>query len=175
MEVEGMKTTSIRMSNINEMRGFALLLALIALVLGSATAARAAPGDPDTGFDGDGKAATDFPNAFNDSGLDVAVQEDGKAVVAGVVFRSGSGHDFAVARYKADGSPDTAFGSGGQVITPVGPGASGDERPTASPFVPTARSWRPGSPATPGPTPTLRRCATTPTVASTSHSATTAR
>lgn len=169
------KMTSIWTSNRAALGGVTLLLALLALALGYAAAARAAAGDPDPGFDEDGKAATDFPNAFNDSGLDVAVQEDGKAVVAGVVFRSGSGHDFAVARYNADGSPDTAFGSGGQVITPVGPGASGDERPTASPFVPTARSWRPGSPATPGPTPTLRRCATTPTVASTPRSATTAR
>ncbi len=169
------KMTSIWTSNRAALGGFTLLLALLALALGYAAAARAAAGDPDPGFDEDGKAATDFPNAFNDSGLDVAVQEDGKAVVAGVVFRSGSGRDFAVARYKADSSPDTAFGSGGQVITPVGPGASGDERPTASPFVPTARSWRPGSPATPGPTPTLRRCATTPTVASTPRSATTAR
>lgn len=161
------KMTSIWTSNRAALGGFTLLLALLALAPGYAAAARAAAGDPDPGFDEDGKAATDFPNAFNDSGLDVAVQEDGKAVVAGVVFRSGSGHDFAVARYKADGSPDTAFGSGGQVITPVGPGASGDERPTASPFVPTARSWRPGSAATPGPTLTLLRCATTPTGAST--------
>ena len=122
-----MKTTSIRMSNRNEMRGFVFLLALVALVLGSATAARAAPGDPDTGFDGDGKAATDFADAFNDSGLDVAVQEDGKAVVAGVVLRSGSGRDFAVARYNADGTPDTSFGSGGQVITAVDSGTGGDE------------------------------------------------
>jgi uncharacterized delta-60 repeat protein len=122
-----MKITSIRMSNINEMRGFALLLALVTLVLGSATAARAAPGDPDTGFDGDGKVATDFPGAFNDSGLDVAVQEDGKAVVAGVVFRSGSGLDFAVTRFNADGTPDTSFDSDGQVVTSVGAGGSGDE------------------------------------------------
>jgi uncharacterized delta-60 repeat protein len=109
-------------------RQFAPLLALVlALALGYATVAHAAPGDPDTGFDGDGKVATDFADAFNDSGLDVAVQEDGKAVVAGVVFRSASGHDFALARYNPDGSLDTSFGTGGRAITPVGPGASGDE------------------------------------------------
>lgn len=120
------KTKPIGMSNRAAMRVFALLPAL-ALMLGFATAVYAAPGDPDPGFDGDGKAATDFSNAFNDSGLDVVVQEDGKAVVAGVVFRSGSGLDFAVARYNADGSPDASFGSGGQVITPVGPAGSSDE------------------------------------------------
>jgi uncharacterized delta-60 repeat protein len=109
-------------------RAFAPLLALvIALVLGYVTVAHAAPGDPDTGFDGDGKVATDFAGAFNDSGLDVAVQEDGKAVVAGVVFRSGSGLDFAVTRLNADGTPDTSFDSDGQVVTPVGAGTSGDE------------------------------------------------
>ncbi len=32
-----------------------------------------------------------------------------------------------MARYDADSSPDTSSGTGGQVITPVGPGASGDE------------------------------------------------
>lgn len=119
-----MKTTTIGMSNRDAMRVFALLLVL-ALVLGYATEAYAAPGDTDPGFGEDGKVATDFSGAFNESGLDLAVQGDGKVVVAGTVSRSGN--DFAVARYNKDGSPDTTFGSGGQVITPVGTGSSFDE------------------------------------------------
>ncbi len=104
-----------------------LLAVMVALALGYAAKAYAAPGDLDPLFDGDGKVATDFSDAFNDSGLDVAVQEDGKIVVAGNVTSSGTGVDFAVARYRPNGSPDPTFGSGGQVITPVGAETSNDE------------------------------------------------
>ncbi len=43
----------------------------------------------------------------------VAIQSDGKIVAAGYI----SGHLFALARYNADGSLDTSFGSGGIVTT----------------------------------------------------------
>jgi uncharacterized delta-60 repeat protein len=49
-------------------------------------------GSLDTGFDGDGKVTTDL--GASDSAHDVAIQPDGRVVVAGV-----SGDDFAVARY----------------------------------------------------------------------------
>ncbi len=49
---------------------------------------------------------------------DVALQADGKIVVAGYVY-IGSADDFALARYNADGSLDTSFGSGGTVITAI--------------------------------------------------------
>jgi uncharacterized delta-60 repeat protein len=104
----------------------AFLCAVATFVFFYGTMAHAAPGNLDTTFDGDGKAATDFVDAFNDSGLDVAVQEDGKIVVAGDVLVSETGHDFGVARYNPDGSPDTTFGSGGKVTTPVGSGTSTD-------------------------------------------------
>ncbi len=109
-------------------RAFALLVAAaLALTLGYATVAHAAPGDPDTGFDGDGKTTIDFPDVFHDSALDVALQEDGKAVVAGNVSGWGTDLDFGVARLDADGSLDDSFGSGGRVITPVGSDSSNDE------------------------------------------------
>ena len=107
-------------------RLFAIFFAVASFVLGHATTAQAAPGGLDTTFDGDGKVAADFVDAFSDSGLDVAVQEDGKILVAGDVQGFGTGHDFGVARYNPDGSPDATFGAGGQVITPVGAGASTD-------------------------------------------------
>ncbi len=123
-----MEMTTIRMSSRDAIRGFTLLLALIlALELGYATAAHAAPGDLDTTFDDDGKVVNDLTDFSNDSGLDVAVQEDGKVVVAGNAFNGASGFDFAITRYNPDGSPDTSFGTGGRVITPVGAGSSHDD------------------------------------------------
>jgi uncharacterized delta-60 repeat protein len=76
-----------------------------------------ANGSLDTSFDGDGKLTT----AFVSDGVahDVAVQSDGKIVVAGYTY-SGSNNDFAVVRYNADGSLDTSFGAGGKVITDFG-------------------------------------------------------
>lgn len=49
----------------------------------------------------------------------VALQPDGEIVVAGFASTGGE-DDFAVARYRADGTPDPAFGSGGVVLTDVG-------------------------------------------------------
>jgi uncharacterized delta-60 repeat protein len=73
--------------------------------------ALAAPGELDPTFDTDGKVVTPFPNGL-DAAEDVAVQADGKVVVAG-----GSGSDFSLARYNTDGSLDTSFGTGGRVHT----------------------------------------------------------
>ena len=53
---------------------------------------------------GDGKQTTDFGGVGPGAG--VAIQADGKIVVAG-----GAGGDFALARYNADGSLDTSFGA----------------------------------------------------------------
>ncbi|HEY5448164.1 MAG TPA: hypothetical protein VIQ54_05405 [Polyangia bacterium] len=63
-----------------------------------------------------GKVLTDF-GASSDIAYAVAVQPDGKIVVAGNTIVAGSGLDFAVARYNADGSLDTTFGSGGKLTT----------------------------------------------------------
>lgn len=54
----------------------------------------------------------------------VAVQSDGKIVAAGGGISSGAnvraGWTWIVARYNADGSPDTSFGNAGKVITLIG-------------------------------------------------------
>lgn len=47
----------------------------------------------------------------------LAIQEDGKIVVTGVVYTSMGGNDFAVACYKPDGSLDSTFGTDGRVTT----------------------------------------------------------
>ncbi|HLL16743.1 MAG TPA: Calx-beta domain-containing protein [Pyrinomonadaceae bacterium] len=88
----------------------ALLLTLMATRNLVATAQNT-PGALDPTFDTDGKVVTSFPKGL-DIARDVALQADGKIVVAG-----SSGSDFALARYNADGSLDTTFGTGGRVHT----------------------------------------------------------
>jgi uncharacterized delta-60 repeat protein/RHS repeat-associated protein len=70
-------------------------------------------GSLDTSFDGDGKLTTNIGTS-HDEAYDVAIQSDGKIVVAGKKGLSGS---FALARYNTDGSLDTSFDSDGIVTT----------------------------------------------------------
>ncbi|RSN16327.1 hypothetical protein DMH25_06560 [Streptomyces sp. WAC 01325] len=58
------------------------------------------------GFSGDGEVTTDFGSGTLDSGSDLALQSDGKVVVAGM-----SRAEFAVARYNSDGNLDGGFGN----------------------------------------------------------------
>jgi uncharacterized delta-60 repeat protein len=88
-----------------------------------------ADGSLDTAFGNRGLVLVGAPPAGSqDSASAVAVQADGRIVVAGQTLRPSSttSSDFAVARLNADGSPDATFGSGGVVVTPVGPGDSDD-------------------------------------------------
>jgi len=97
-----------------------VVAALIAWLPGGAQLAHAAAGDLDPTFGTGGKVTTDFAGP-DDFGNDMAIQSNGKIVVAG---HSGTGsatnYDFAVARYNTDGSLDTTFGSGGKVTTDLG-------------------------------------------------------
>ncbi|UUU28734.1 calcium-binding protein [Streptomyces sp. CA-210063] len=88
-----------------------------------------ADGTLDSGFGGgDGRVFTDFGGP--DEARDVAVQPDGRIVAVGF-----GGAGVAVARYNADGSPDTSFGGGdGQVSNdpaPELPEEGGDGRALA--------------------------------------------
>ena len=77
-------------------------------------------GSPDTTFDQDGIVTTDFGNSY-DSGHAVALQPDGRIIVAGHSFTdSNVSIDFALARYNPDGSPDTSFDEDGKVTTDLG-------------------------------------------------------
>ncbi len=75
-------------------------------------------GELDFGFGAGGKVTTQF-GASTSEALAVALQPDGKFVLAGYSLGS-SNSDFALARYNGDGSPDTSFGVGGKVITGIG-------------------------------------------------------
>ncbi len=74
-----------------------------------------ANGSLDTSFNGTGKVTTDF-NGGGDYGNSVALQNDGKIVVAGR-SHDGNSYDFAMARYNTDGSLDTSFNGTGKVTT----------------------------------------------------------
>ena len=79
-------------------------------------------GKPDTRFDGDGIVTTDFAGQPDQANA-VAVQPDGKIVVAGQATTGGStlaDGDFALARYNTDGTPDMSFDGDGLVLTDLG-------------------------------------------------------
>jgi uncharacterized delta-60 repeat protein len=73
-------------------------------------------GTPDAAFSGDGAATVDF--GFNDSGNAVAIQSDGRIVLAGTA--GGTSDDFAIARLNTDGTPDANFGTNGITLATFG-------------------------------------------------------
>jgi uncharacterized delta-60 repeat protein len=112
--------------NTSRMRPTVVLLAFVCLfstnALLSHQRALAAASDLDPSFDTDGKQTTDFFGGV-DQAQSVALQTDGKIVVAGQATQ-GSNTLFALARYNPDGSLDTGFGAGGKVTTSFGSGDS---------------------------------------------------
>jgi uncharacterized delta-60 repeat protein len=71
----------------------------------------------DTSFGVGGRANTNFTNFLN-SPNDVALQADGKIVVVGnAQSADGTVSEFAVARFNANGTLDSSFGTGGRVTT----------------------------------------------------------
>src|SRR5262245_59321505 len=81
-------------------------------------------GIPDSTFggkNGGGEVIVAFGSSYgNDYAQDVAIQSNGKVVVAGWaggITAKGSSEDFAVARLNGNGTLDTTFGAGGTVTT----------------------------------------------------------
>jgi uncharacterized delta-60 repeat protein len=75
-------------------------------------------GMPDAGFGTGGVAITPM-NASVDDWQGLALQSDGKILIATNQW-NGADYDCALLRYYPNGSPDTAFGTGGKVLTSVG-------------------------------------------------------
>ncbi len=75
-------------------------------------------GSLDSSFGTGGKVATDL-GGIREVAWGVALQPDGKIVVAGESGSSITIKDFALARYNTNGTLDSSFGTGGKVITPV--------------------------------------------------------
>lgn len=89
---------------------------------GSAVVLRLLPnGELDSSFGVGGKAATVLPGGESGA-YAVAIQPDGKIVVAGSAKAfGGANFDFFFARHNTDGSPDGTFGGGdGVELVPVG-------------------------------------------------------
>jgi len=76
-------------------------------------------GSLDTSFGTDGKVTTPLAGG-EDEARGVAIQADGKILLAGYTNYGGGNHDFALVRYNTDGSLDASFGTGGKVMTSFG-------------------------------------------------------
>ena len=90
----------------------ATTVVVVAAALPVPAPGQAAAGDLDTSFGSGGRQTTDFGGGQR---ADVALQADGKIVVAGE-----AGGDFALARFNADGSLDPAFAGDGRQTTDFG-------------------------------------------------------
>lgn len=77
-------------------------------------------GTLDTSFGNGGKVITDFAD-FDDNAVSVHLQPNGKIIVTGTVGNANDS-DFGIARYNADGTLDTSFGTNGTLITDFGKG-----------------------------------------------------
>src|SRR5438445_6460710 len=73
-------------------------------------------GTLDTSFGNAREITTSLAANQNSAARSVAIQPDGKIVVAGFAGASGS-QEFALARYLASGQLDTTFANGGSVLT----------------------------------------------------------
>ena len=78
-------------------------------------------GGLDATFSGDGKQTSDFGGDDNGSFGGIAIQSNGKIVVAGYMW-NGTDYDFAVYRYLSGGALDTTFSGDGMVNFGFGTG-----------------------------------------------------
>ena len=76
-------------------------------------------GTADTGFGTNGRVIIPFDDFFDEQATAVAIQTDGKIIVAGHVQLGSPGYDFGVARLNPDGSLDTTFDGDGKLKIPV--------------------------------------------------------
>ncbi len=76
-------------------------------------------GSLDTSFSSDGKLTTAIGTS-QDNIFDVAIQVDGKIIIAGYTRFNPTYADFALARYNTDGSLDTSFSGDGKLTTNIG-------------------------------------------------------
>jgi uncharacterized delta-60 repeat protein len=77
-------------------------------------------GTLDTGFDGDGKVLTDFTSSIGEEAFAVAIQPNGRVVVAGTANLGTVAaplNHVALVRYRTNGTLDPTFSGDGKVVT----------------------------------------------------------
>ena len=79
-----------------------------------------ANGTLDTSWNGTGKTMTPI-GGIDDQAYAIAVQSDGKVLLAGYC-KSGGSYHFCALRYNGDGTLDASWNGSGKVITPIGAG-----------------------------------------------------
>jgi uncharacterized delta-60 repeat protein len=80
-------------------------------------------GEPDNTFGTNGKVTVNLGNIY-DTGKAVAIQDDGKILVAGSFLSNGGGFKMCLVRLNADGSYDDSFGANGIDSFSVGTGSA---------------------------------------------------
>ncbi len=76
-----------------------------------------ADGSLDAAFDGDGKVFTSVIGTNQAIARAALLEPNGKIIIAGQAVKRGADEDFLLARYNADGTPSTDFGTFGYVTT----------------------------------------------------------
>ncbi|MBI5777996.1 MAG: hypothetical protein HZA49_00880, partial [Planctomycetes bacterium] len=76
-------------------------------------------GSLDTTFDTDGVVTTTISSGGSDYAYAIALQPDGKILIAGLSDTTGN-YSFTIVRYNTNGSLDTAFDTDGVVTTTIG-------------------------------------------------------
>jgi uncharacterized delta-60 repeat protein len=99
-------------------RWLAVLAGVVSLALAFAGSALAAPGDLDPSF-GTGGRAILTPSGRQAAYNDVAIQPDGKIVLAGYSVAPEGDTDMTVTRLNANGTPDMDFGTDGTAFINV--------------------------------------------------------
>jgi uncharacterized delta-60 repeat protein len=109
-------TKTIRKSKGHLAFGKAVILTAFLIMVMAKGTAYAQSGTPDPAFGVLGRSLVTFDTSY-DEGFAVALQPDGKIVVAGATDNPNGDLNFAVVRINPDGSLDPTFGTSGGVIT----------------------------------------------------------
>ncbi|HEY0428620.1 MAG TPA: FG-GAP-like repeat-containing protein, partial [Pyrinomonadaceae bacterium] len=104
----------------NKLHRIRYLLGLMLCVTGISLNVSAAPSDLDLTFGNGGKAVSSPDGSQTTYGYGMALQPDGKIVMAGGYFNSPGNLGFIVTRYNADGSLDSNFGNNGWTAVTFG-------------------------------------------------------
>lgn len=98
------------------------IIFILAASLAAITSFAQPAGNLDPSFGNAGKVVTSISNSA-DKAYAVAIQEDGKIVIAGHNTSGITGKDFVCIRLNEDGTPDTDFGTNGVVTTDIQTGS----------------------------------------------------